>query len=154
MTQDLTVGIAEGRLNIRVAAIIQQDDKILVSQWPNGTISLVGGRVALGETTQAAISREVAEETGFIVETASLCAMIENFFKYDDTFYHEFLYVYDVTTNVLEFDQSAPDFESQDILWLPISESASLQPEILSDVVRDKRDQILHLVNQEANLVS
>ena len=57
MTQDLTVDIAEGRLNIRVAAIIQQDDKILVSQWPNGTISLVGGRVALGETTQAAISR-------------------------------------------------------------------------------------------------
>ncbi|CCK18736.1 hypothetical protein BN193_00740 [Lactococcus raffinolactis 4877] len=37
---------------------------------------------------------------------------------------------------------------------MPISESASLQPEILSDVVRDKRDQILHLVNQEANLVS
>jgi hypothetical protein len=31
MTQDLTVDIAEGRLNIRVAAIIQQDDKILVS---------------------------------------------------------------------------------------------------------------------------
>lgn len=154
MTQDLTVDIAEGRLNIRVAAIIQQDDKILVSQWPNGTISLVGGRVVLGETTQAAISREVAEETGLIVEAASLCAMIENYFKYDDTFYHEFLYVYNVTTNTLEFDQSAPDFESQDILWLPISESASLQPEILSDVVRDKRDQILHLVNQEANLVS
>ncbi|MGO3298908.1 MAG: NUDIX domain-containing protein [Pseudolactococcus laudensis] len=154
MTQDLTVDIAEGRLNIRVAAIIQQDDKILVSQLPNGTISLVGGRVVLGETTQAAISREVAEETGLIVEAASLCAMIENYFKYDDTFYHEFLYVYNVTTNTLEFDQSAPDFESQDILWLPISESASLQPEILSDVVRDKRDQILHLVNQEANLVS
>lgn len=116
MTQDLTVDIAEGRLNIRVAAIIQQDDKILVSQWPNGTISLVGGRVALGETTQAAISREVAEETGLIVEAASLFAMIENYFKYDDTFYHEFLYVYNVTTNTLEFDQSAPDFESQDIL--------------------------------------
>lgn len=116
MTQDLTVDIAEGRLNIRVAAIIQQDDKILVSQLPNGTISLVGGRVVLGETTQAAISREVAEETGLIVEAASLCAMIENYFKYDDTFYHEFLYVYNVTTNTLEFDQSAPDFESQDIL--------------------------------------
>lgn len=45
-------------------------------------------------------------------------------------------------TNVLEFElNQAPDFESQDILWLPISESVSVQLEILSDVVRDKRDQ-------------
>ncbi|GHU37156.1 hypothetical protein FACS1894193_07040 [Bacilli bacterium] len=146
--QDLTAEFAGGRLNIRVAAIIQQDDKILVSQWPNGTISLVGGRVALGETTQAAVRREVAEETGLIVETASLCAMIENFFKYDDTFYHEFLYVYNVTTNALEFDQSALDFDCQEILWLPISDR--LQPKILSDLVRDKRGQMLHFVNQEA----
>ena len=152
--QDLTVALTGDRLNIRVAAIIRDQDKILVSKWPDGTISLVGGRVAYGETTQAAISREVTEETGLAVKSAQLHAIIENFFTFEDQFYHEFLFVYDVETSSFELDQSAPDFEEQDILWLPISESASLQPEVLSDVVRDKRDQILHLVNQEANLVS
>ena len=75
--QDLTVALTGGRLNIRVAAIIRDQDKILVSKWPDGTISLVGGRVAYGETTQAAISREVTEETGLAVKSAQLHAIIE-----------------------------------------------------------------------------
>lgn len=88
------------------------------------------------------------------MKSSQLHAIIENFFTFEDQFYHEFLFVYDVETSSFELDQSAPDFEEQDILWLPISESASLQPEVLSDVVRDKSDQILHLVNQEAHLVT
>lgn len=75
--QDLTVALTGGRLNIRVAAIIRDQDKILVSKWPDGTISLVGGRVAYGETAQAAISREVTEETGLAVKSAQLHAIIE-----------------------------------------------------------------------------
>ena len=152
--QDLIAELTGGRLNIRVAAIIRNQDNILVSKWPDGTMSLVGGRVAIGESTQAAVGREVIEETGLGVKSSQLHAIIENFFTFEDQFYHEFLFVYDVETSSFELDQSAPDFEEQDILWLPISESASLQPEVLSDVVRDKSDQILHLVNQEAHLVT
>ncbi len=152
--QDLIAELTGGRLNIRVAAIIRNQDNILVSKWPDGTMSLVGGRVAIGESTQAAVGREVIEETGLEVKSSQLHAIIENFFTFEDQFYHEFLFVYDVETSSFELDQSAPDFEEQDILWLPISESASLQPEVLSYVVRDKSDQILHLVNQEAHLVT
>ena len=152
--QDLIAELTGGRLNIRVAAIIRNQDNILVSKWPDGTMSLVGGRVAIGESTQAAVGREVIEETGLEVKSSQLHEIIENFFTFEDQFYHEFLFVYDVETSSFELDQSAPDFEEQDILWLPISESASLQPEVLSDVVRDKSDQILHLVNQEAHLVT
>ena len=79
-----------GRLNIRVAAIIRDQDKILVSKWPDGTISLVGGRVAYGETAQAAISREVTEETGLAVKSAQLHAIIENFFRIVIIFFMNF----------------------------------------------------------------
>jgi 8-oxo-dGTP diphosphatase len=44
--QDLIAELTGGRLNIRVAAIIRNQDNILVSKWPDGTMSLVGGRVA------------------------------------------------------------------------------------------------------------
>ena len=142
-----------GRLNIRVAAIIRDQDKILVSKWPDGTISLVGGRVAYGETTQAAISREVTEETGLAVKSAQLHAIIENFFTHRDHFFHEFLYVYDVETSSFELNQTAQDFEDQEILWLSTSEYASLRPKVLSDVIKYKSGRILHLVNQEAKLV-
>ncbi len=43
--KDLTLEIAEGKLNIRVAAWIEYEDQILVSTFPDGSISLVGGRL-------------------------------------------------------------------------------------------------------------
>ena len=151
--QDLIAELTGGRLNIRVAAIIRNQDNILVSKWPDGTMSLVGGRVAIGESTQAAVGREVIEETGLEVKSSQLHAIIENFFTHRDHFFHEFLYVYDVETSSFELNQTAQDFEDQEILWLSTSEHASLRPKVLSDVVKDKSGQILHLVNQEAKLV-
>ncbi len=62
--KDLTLKVAEGKLNIRVAAWIEHEDQILVSAFPDGTISLVGGRLKFSETTIEGIQREVFEETG------------------------------------------------------------------------------------------
>ncbi len=70
--QDLIAELTGGRLNIRVAAIIRNQDNILVSKWPDGTMSLVGGRVAIVESTQAAVGREVIEETGLEVKSSQL----------------------------------------------------------------------------------
>ena len=61
--KDLTLDIAEGKLNIRVAAWIEHEDQILVSTFPDGSISLVGGRLKFSETTLEGIQREVLEET-------------------------------------------------------------------------------------------
>lgn len=60
--KDLTLDIAEGKLNIRVAAWIEHGDQILVSTFPDGSISLVGGRLKFSETTLEGIQREVLEE--------------------------------------------------------------------------------------------
>lgn len=49
--KDLTLDIAEGKLNIRVAAWIEHEDQILVFTFPDWSISLVGGRLKFSETT-------------------------------------------------------------------------------------------------------
>jgi 8-oxo-dGTP pyrophosphatase MutT (NUDIX family) len=147
--QDLTVMIDETRLNIRVAAIIRKDDKMLVSKWCEDMLSLIGGRVKIGESTQEALVREVAEETGLKVETSSLHAIVENFFNIDGQAFHEFCYVYDVALEDFQINPSAVDFDCQKMLWLPLSESDKLQPKVLGQVVKDEGQRILHLVNRD-----
>ena len=49
-----------------MAAWIEHEDQILVSTCPDGSISLVGGRLKFSETTLEGIQREVLEETGGI----------------------------------------------------------------------------------------
>lgn len=94
--KDLTLDIAEGKLNIRVAAWIKHEDQILVSTFPDGSISLVGGRLKFSETTLEGIQREVLEETGEYFNSPVLFAIVENFF-YDPVVgrnFHKFLYIY------------------------------------------------------------
>lgn len=147
--QDLTVEIDKMFLNIRVAAVIKADDKLLVSKWNNDRISLIGGRVKIGESTQEALVREVAEETGLKVVAAQLHAVVENFFKIDEKAFHEFLYVYDVETANLQLKTSAADFNCQQTLWLPLDKAGKLRPEVLEQVVKDEGHQIFHVVNRE-----
>ncbi|HPR82048.1 MAG TPA: hypothetical protein PK268_09295, partial [Enterococcus sp.] len=58
---DLTLDMPEGKLTIRVAAWIEQENQLLVATYPDGTISLPGGRLKFSETTLAGIYRELFE---------------------------------------------------------------------------------------------
>lgn len=52
---DLTLDTDSGKLNIRVAAWIESQNSLLVSKYPDGIISLPGGRVKFSETTSEAV---------------------------------------------------------------------------------------------------
>jgi 8-oxo-dGTP diphosphatase len=54
-----------------VKGIVMQNDKCLVLAERSGQLDLPGGRVEKGEGIRAALSREVAEETGLNVEVLS-----------------------------------------------------------------------------------
>ena len=51
-----------------VKGIVRKEGHILVLVKQNGTLDLPGGRVETGETVQAALQREIKEETGLNVE--------------------------------------------------------------------------------------
>lgn len=149
--KDLTLEIAEGKLNIRVAAWIEHEDQILVSTFPDGSISLVGGRLKFSETTLEGVQREVLEETGEDFNSPVLFAIVENFF-YDpvvDKHFHEFLYIYkgQIQTKASYVDDSSA---AQVISWMPKSEIKLLKPDVLSDLALRSSDHVVHLVNLES----
>lgn len=60
---------------LAVAAIIVRDGRILLIQRGNppqqGRWTLPGGKVEAGESLQQAVRREVAEETGYLIEVGA-----------------------------------------------------------------------------------
>lgn len=148
MSEDLTVKMNEGKLNIRVAAWIVHDDNLLVSQFPDGSISLPGGRVQLRETSIEAIEREILEETGVQLGTQKLFAVIENFF-HDKDYFHEILFIYRGQIPI-QPNYNGQDSSSQKISWLPLAQVNELKPDILvklSQIVEVEK--LYHFTNIE-----
>lgn len=90
------------KFNFRVALIATNINKILLQKSDKDNYwSLIGGRVKLNEDTKSAVIREVLEETGVTLENnkLNLIKVIENFFIYKETRFHEILYIYKVENN-------------------------------------------------------
>ena len=148
MSEDLTVKMNEGKLNIRVAAWIVHDDNLLVSQFPDGSISLPGGRVQLRETSIEAIEREILEETGVQLDTPKLFAVIENFF-HDKDYFHEILFIYRGQIPI-QSNYNGQDSSRQKISWLPLAQVNDLKPDILVNLSRIVEvEKLYHFTNIE-----
>jgi len=83
---DLSFQTVTGRFNYRVAAVICRDGKLLTLQEPNSPYAyLPGGRVAMTETAEEAILREVLEETGLQGHIIRPLWLNQAFFTEDQT---------------------------------------------------------------------
>nr|WP_277603425.1 NUDIX domain-containing protein [Acinetobacter dispersus] len=123
----------------------------MVSTFPDGSISLVGGRLKFSETTLEGIQREVFEETGEYFNSPVLFAIVENFF-YDpvvERHFHEFLYIYkgSIQTKACYLDDVN---EAQVISWMPKREIKRLKPDVLHDLALRSSEHVIHLVNLES----
>lgn len=124
---DLTFRTEQGRFNYRVGAIIIQDKKVLVVKNAKASYHYsVGGRVRYNETCEAAVKREVLEETGFEMEIDRLAFFHENFFDDRDTgeHYHEIslYYVMKVPENFyqMQCQSITENGVEEQLVWLPI----------------------------------
>ena len=76
---DLTIQVEDYKLNIRAAAIIIHNGKILVHRNVNSDhYALVGGRIAIGEDSATTVLREIKEEIGKEAEIIGYVSTIEN----------------------------------------------------------------------------
>lgn len=133
------------KFNFRVALIATNGDKILLQKAGKDDFwSLIGGRVSLNEDTKSAIIREVQEEIGITLNSneLKLIKVIENFFKYKDTRFHEILYIYKVDNNKeLNKQDEFKTLDKEDVIskWINIKEldSMDVRPAIVKSCYTD-----------------
>jgi len=106
-------------LHVAVAVIVNTDQEVLIAlrqphQHQGGLWEFPGGKVEVGETTHAALKREIKEELDLAVITAS--PLLEVTHDYDDK-----LVLLDVW-HVTEFIGEAQGMEGQTIRWCAMSD--------------------------------
>lgn len=79
---DIKIRTEKENFKYRVCGILKHDDKYLgVKIADNEFFCLPGGHVEIGEDTDQAAKREMAEELGFPIKITRLAGMAQNFFK-------------------------------------------------------------------------
>ncbi len=102
-------------------AVVRRGDRVLIARRPDGVhqgglLEFPGGKVEPGETVQQALRRELAEETGLLVEPASLQPVIGIRHDYGDK--RVFLDVWQTDAATGE----AEGREGQPVSWLALTE--------------------------------
>ncbi|WP_257006175.1 NUDIX hydrolase [Shouchella clausii] len=136
--------------------ILLKDGKVLISEEADGTVTLSGGAVKTGETTAEAIVREYKEESGLKVKSEKLLAIIENFLRYNNSDYHQHIYVYEL--KLIDEDSQLPKLTQEEKMltrWIDVEslDSIDFKPivinEIIDKYVNDNEHKIMHIINRQ-----
>lgn len=117
------------RFNYRVAGIVIENGRVLVGRadWEDFWY-LPGGRVEFGEPSVDSLRRELREEMDAEVEIGRLVWVLENFFEFDGTPFHEVGLYFTASLASDAPDLRADAFERDDkgtrllFRWVPVSE--------------------------------
>jgi len=106
------------------AIIVNNGNMLLVNTRSTGKYFFPGGAVEIGESLEAALQREVREETGLEIEVSELFQFKENFFYNDpeDEAYHAFAFVFlgEPKTMQLIDDHLVDDGQAEKPRWVNI----------------------------------
>jgi ADP-ribose pyrophosphatase YjhB (NUDIX family) len=124
-----------GEIEIKVMCIIRNKENILVSRGydhakKEAFYRLLGGSVEFGETTDAAMRREIHEELGSEMENLHSLDMIQNIFTYEGEARHQitFLYAGELANKSLYAQEAihVVDVTSEfDAIWVPVAKILS-----------------------------
>lgn len=147
--EDIIINKDNQKFNYRVAILpYNNNNQVLLQKVENEEyLSLIGGRVKLGESTINALIREVQEELGFRInqKKLNLVYICENFFRIKDKDIHEllFIYKYNLDSNI---SYRITDKENVVAEWYEIEnlKNFNIKPTIIKDFNLYKK--IQHLI--------
>jgi 8-oxo-dGTP pyrophosphatase MutT (NUDIX family) len=159
----LSFPAAGTRFNFRVAGAAIRDGHVLVCREDDDDYCMLpGGRVEMGEASDLALIREMAEELAMPVEIGSLLFTYESFYGRAGDRYHELGFVYAIELP----DDSRPGGPQPFLIredeghllqfsWLPLDGSAlseaSLQPPWLPERLRSLAGVPAHVIFHAAS---
>ena len=154
---DISRQIGNYIFNYRAAAIIEHQQNFLLVTVPNIDFwFLPGGRVQSGESTVAALLREMYEELGLRVDVGSLRWVIENFFTMKGLKFHELGFYFSISLpphadDVLqESFYRHPEDEELHFQWFSLDEiqSLDLRPALLKTKLLQPPAAFEHIIFQ------
>ena len=158
MGKDLCIDFDGGVVNIRVGAIIMKDGKFLMVGNPRfDYLYSVGGRIRFGETAEAAVVREVREETGRTLEIDRLGFVTEDFFIGDSPakkgkLIHELAYYFYMKTPA-DFEPACGSFtddgSEEFLVWVSPEAGRKLYPVFFNDELRRPESAVKHFVTDQ-----
>jgi ADP-ribose pyrophosphatase YjhB (NUDIX family) len=140
-----------GGFDLRVGAIITRGDAVLLCTVPTaGCWFVPGGRVRLGEPSEAAMRRELAEELGHELPAGRLVAVMENIYLKEDLRHEIGLYYHQEWPAQLAADDiyggTEPDDEFRWVLVTQLA-AAGFQPAALIGLIADVPAALRYLVS-------
>lgn len=104
------------RFNVRTAGIAMRENHVLVAREDDDNYTMLpGGRVELGEGSQGALEREIAEELKCTGEVGRLLFSVENFYAIAGERFHQIgLYYALMLPGDFPFETGAPCLVTQD----------------------------------------
>ena len=143
----------------RAAAIIIENDCVLFAgNESEDYYYSVGGGVHIGETAEAAVIREVYEETGIHYEVNKLAVIHENFFDENKGSLkglncHEICFYFLMKprgTQKLNSDSYTQGYK-EEMYWIPIKDLDKYRafPSFLKDYLSKEHSQVEHIITDE-----
>ena len=152
---DLTIDIEDYKLNIRAACIIKHNNKVLLHKSDDKDhYCLIGGRIEIGENSENTIRREIKEELGKEIDIIGYVSTIENFFTFEGSKYHEYMFVYEAEFKN-EKDKLIEDtlcnIEGKDYLkyyWIDLKDidNVDIKPKAIKDILKEGKYPV-HKIN-------
>jgi len=147
---DITIPLSGVIVNFRVGAIIHYEDRVLICRLPDKNWWYVpGGRIAVGESSHEALSRELSEEISGKWEIGSPVASSENFFKVDDKEYQEVCLYYAVNWLSEPMDLSSHSYEV--FKWVTINSINDyiIKPDFVKSLFIKQEKLMCHIIHRD-----
>ena len=144
---DLTIDVEDYKLNIRAAAIIIHNNKLLTHKDTRlNFYGLLGGRIEIGEDSKTTILREMQEEMGKEVEITGYVGTVENFFEVEGSKYHEIEIIHKaefLKEEDKKLEQTIKNIEGKEHLqyeWVEIDkiDEYDIRPQIIKKILKEK----------------
>ena len=139
--KDLSIIIYDIKLNIRVGAIIQYQNKILVEKNKNVDFAVIpGGRIKTLESSPTSLIREIKEELGLDLnnEKIEMISLIENFFTFNNQKYHELYFVYKINLKQdYNLKNGIINLDNKDSTYYLLNEDDFQKTKILPNILKE-----------------